>query len=51
MVIAPKQRRPPACRMRRWRSIADTGIDVHQSAKIIRRTADRRGADDSGKAC
>jgi hypothetical protein len=37
--------------MRRWPSIADTAIDVHQSAKIIRRTSDRRGADGVGKAC
>jgi hypothetical protein len=51
MVIVPEQRRPSACRMPRWPSIADTDIDVHQSAKIIRRTGDRRGADGVGKAC
>jgi hypothetical protein len=26
-------------------------LDIHQSAKIIRRTGDRRGADGVSKAC
>jgi hypothetical protein len=37
--------------MRRWSSIPHAALDIHQSAKIIRRTGERRGPDGIGKAC
>lgn len=41
-------KRSSACRMRRWRSIPEIDLDVHQSAKIIRRTG---RPDGMGEAC